>query len=284
MKRSIFFILLVLNCFLLSANRDSTRLTSFRGLYLNTYYPHFFGGSYVDYYQKFSIDYEQFYYNTEKYYSQTPALGIGYVISYKGFFIKADVNYWHGTKTINYSTSHKYTTDGSIMDPRPGSEALSPGTKYHITKDHIYGKLNINHLDLSFALAGNISRLFRIYFGTRLNFVASHNLKAKMDRTIGNYEVLYKTSQYYSHDTLLNTKYEYYSDNSIEKVHNIDVGEKVFFDFGICYNFRIKKQLFMADLAYETNRLNMLNRYGLSYSAITFKVSYVFKYSTYFGE
>jgi hypothetical protein len=283
-KRLLFIILFVSGCFLLSARRDSTRFTSFQGFYINTYYAHFEGGIYRDYYQKFPIDEEQFYYNGEKYYSQSPALGIGGIMSLKGLFIKGDVNYWYGSKAINYRSSHSYTTDGQLADPISWYQAYPAGTKYSRTEDHLRGKLNINHLDISFALTGNISRNFRIYLGLRLNYIISHNLKAKLERTTRNYEVLYKTSEYSSHDTLLSTTYDSFSDNEIEKAHSINVDSKTFINFGFCFNFRIKKQLFMTDLVMEKSSLKPFNNYGFVYSAVTFKLSYVFSYSTRFGK
>lgn len=284
MKKIILIILFVTSCFSLSARRDSPRFASFRGFYINTYYSHFEGGTYIDYYQKFPIDYEQFYYNGQKYYNQTPALGIGGIMSLKGLFIKGDVNYWYGSKAINYRSSHRYTMDGQLADPSGWSPPLTPGTKYYRVEDHIHGRLNINHLDISCAVTGNITRSFRIYLGLRLNYIISHNLKAGLERATKNYQVLYSTSEYSSHDTLLSTSYEYYSDKEIEKVHSISVDKKTFINLGFCYNFRIKKQLFMTDLVFEKNSLKPFNNYGFIYGAITFKLSYVFKYSTNFGD
>lgn len=284
MKRISFIILfLILSQFLL-ARKDSTRFSSFRGFYINSYYAHFLGGSYLDYYQKFPIDYEQFYYNGETYYNQTPALGIGGIMSLKGLFIKGDVNYWYGSKAINYRSSHRYTMDGQLADPNGWNQPLSTGTKYYRVDDHIRGKLNINHLDVCLALTGNITRSFRIYLGLRLNYVISHNLKAKLERTTKHYQVLYRSSEYTSHDTLLSTSYEDFSDKEIEKVHSISVDKKAFLNFGFCYNFRIKKQLFTTDLVFETNQTNIFYNYGFLYSAITYKISYVLRYSTSFGK
>jgi hypothetical protein len=283
-KKSFFFIFLFFISLSIFARKDSTRFSSFRGFYLNTYYPYYTGGNYYDPYEKFSIDYEQYYYDGLTYYSQTPAVGIGGVMSWKGLFIKGDINYWHGTKAINYRSSHSYDMNGNLMDRDPWDNALAPGTKYSKYDDHIHGKLNLNHIDISAALTGNISRRFRMYLGFRMSYIISHSLKAELDRTVKTYQVLYTTSQYWSHDTLLETKNETYSNKNIESAHNVSVNTLGFLNFGFSYNFRIMKQLFMADLVIETSRLSIFENYGFDYGAATFKIAYVFNYSTRFGK
>lgn len=267
---------------------DSLKFKNFRGFYLNSYYASYQGGTYIpDQGLKFPDTGEEYHYDFKKYSYQTPAIGIGYVLNKHPFFIKTDINYWFGSIQLDEKIISKWTTDDQLIYiPWPGSSPYPIGFRYYKNTDYIKGYLNVNNFDISFLVSGNITRNFRIYYGWRINFLVQYSFMATMNRESSLYEVVAWTSPYTSRDSLIVTGYQEYKNKAVKDKSIYSLSRKGYFDFGICYNFRIRKELFIAEVQYELSHFpfQLYSPRGLIYDCYTAKLAYVFNYSTYFGN
>lgn len=288
MKRSGFLIFILCVSLSLSSQKDSLKFANFRGIYFNTYFANYLGGSYIDPYQKFPNDGDDYHYDIKRYSFQAPAIGIGYVINWNGFFIKTDFNYRYGKIDLDEVIVSKWTIDDKFISPPwPGSSPMAIGTRYYKNIDRIKGYMNVSSFDVSFVLSGNITRNFRIYHGFRWNCFTYYSFNATMNRESSLYEVVAWTSAYTSKDSLISTGYQRFENKEAKDKSIYTLSKKSFFDVGLCYNFRIRKQLFIAEVQYETNHFPVFLRLsygGWNYSSFTVKLAHVFKYSRYFGK
>ncbi|MBP7809459.1 MAG: hypothetical protein KA163_09210 [Bacteroidia bacterium] len=285
MKRISFIILFVILSQLLLARKDSARFTNFHGFYFNTYYSHYLNIYYASY-SKYDNSYNSLF-EIKPYKYQTPAVGIGYILNYKGLFLKLDLNYWNGTKALDdyfsFNSEDKNARDPYKSFSAVGNQYPSVGYRYYKVKDHYSGLINLHYFDFGLVFTGNITRFLRIYSGIRASFLMKEKYKATIDRKASLYEVKRYVSQYNRVDSLIEEEnIQYKNDDAARKsVQTFD--GYLFYNIGVNANFRIKRQLFCADLVFETNHWLPLSGGVLAYG-ITFKLSYVFKYSTDFGD
>jgi hypothetical protein len=285
MKRCTFIFLLF--CFTNSifSQSDSTKIKRFRGFYVNSYYPFQIYNQYVNE-ERYSKE-DDYKYEIKNFSFQTPAIGLGYVLNKHPFFIKTDINYWYGTKKLDdyFSLS---SNDIDSPEPRggsvpPGFNTMKIGDRYYKMKDHITGTLNLHYIDIGFAMGGNLSPNIRLFAGWRANVLKKYNYKAKLDREASQYQVIGFYDQYWTKDSLVAVENVQYKDHEIKALSGQDFSSNVYFDTGISVNFKIGKQLFLADLMYETNR-TLFQSYGAMSKYVTFRLAYVFYYKTYFGK
>ncbi|MBK7667740.1 MAG: hypothetical protein IPJ32_10600 [Sphingobacteriaceae bacterium] len=266
-------------------------MVNFRGFYANSYFPYGLP-SYYYYSGRYSEGYF-FKFDTKPYKFQTPGIGVGYVLSRHALFIKTDFNYWYGTKNLNDDFSFR-SDDKNTKDPYQSFPVLTAsgqlqgsddpvGHRYYRIKDHYSGSINIHYFDIGFAITGNITRFLRMYSGWRINWMMKYSYKGKIDREASLYEVKKYVSQYERIDSLIQVENLEYKNKEVEAKSVQELSSFIFYNFGLNANFRIKKQLFFVDLIYETNRF-LPAQQGTLVKSVTFKLAYVFKYSTDIGD
>lgn len=274
-------------CFVSSAlsKSDSLKFVNFRGFYFNTYYPYKVSGTYMD-----NDKYPEYYFyqfDSYGYKHQSPGIGFGYVINHREVFLKTDINYWFGSKELNHDVSFS-ATDKNSADPYqsfPTFGNLYPpvGSRFYKIKDHYSGKINFHYFDIGFAVTGNITRFLRIYSGWRINYMLKYKYDAKVNREASLYEIKKYNSQYDRVDSLIQVENLEYTGEEAASKSTQRFSNFIFYNLGLNANFRIKKQLFFVDVLIEPP-VFVLSPNGAMATCYTFKLAYVFNYSTYFGS
>lgn len=280
---------IIANTFLSVARQDSLKLKNFHGAYFNLYYaPKMV--SFYENHSKYSNEYNNKF-EILKYNFQTPAIGIGYVLNYKGLFIKTDFNYWFASKDIDarfaFNSKDKNSKDNYDSFTSGWDlwqyQTLPVGSQFYKINDHYTGKLNIHYYDISIALTGNITRFLRLYSGFRFNQVLTYNYNGKIERNASLYEVKSYVSQYQRVDSLISTENITYENKAMKNMSTQNVTDYFFYNLGLNFNFRIKSQVFMVDMLYETNRLSFQHEGPVS-KGFTVKLGYVFYNPSKFSE
>ncbi len=283
----LFFI--ILNTFLSVARHDSLKLKNFYGVYFNLYYaPKLV--SYYENHSKYSDEYN-YRFEVQKYNYQSPAFGIGYVLNYKGLFIKTDFNYWFASKDIdsrfqfysNDKNGKNYYDSFSSSWTYSQYGTLPVGSKFYKINDHYTGRLNIHYYDISMVLTGNITRFLRLYSGFRFNQVLMYNYNGRIERDASLYEVKKYVNQYQRVDSLISTEIITYENKAMKEMAVQNVSDYFFYNLGLNFNFRIKSQVFMVDMLYETNRLSFQPD-GPIAKGFTVKLAYLMNNVSFFGN
>jgi hypothetical protein len=290
-KKFVSFIVLIALSLSSIAQKDSLKVKkskSFRGVYLTAYYgmqqaPNYTFSKYLD---------ESIYeYDTRKFTFKIPNVGIGYVLSHKAMFIRADLSYSFGYKNIDETYKGNNTKiDGPVglFEINPMSIYYSSGSyagqTYYKYEDHIKGKLNLHYFDVGMVLGGNILPCFRLYTGWRFGYLAKLNYNAVQNRKADTYIITGYSSQNSVKDSFIETTQLQFKNKDVGSISRQVIESKVYTTVGFCLNFKIKERLFLIEGQYDFNSIFLYLRQEFTQDYALLKLSYVFKYSTDFGE
>lgn len=291
MKKSIYFVFLTVLTLYSSAQKDSLiteKIKSFRGIYLTSYYgmqgkPHYSFSKYLD---------ESIYdYDSRNFAFKIPNIGFGYIVSHKAFFIRTDLSYYFGYKNIDeIYKGNDFNIDGPIgvYQINPMSIYFSSGSyvgqTYYKYEDHIKGKLNFHYVDLGMVLGGNILPCFRLYSGWRYSYLTKVNYKTVMERKAESYLITGYTSQNSIKDSLIETTQFKYENKNVGSISRQVLESKIYTTVGFCFNFKLKKRLFLIEGQYDFNSIFFFWHQEFTQDYALLKLSYLFNYSTYFGK
>lgn len=288
MKKLVSFIIFLIAAQFLIARQDSlkkTRIGNFRGLYTTIYYGYQGNSRFVFSRYLQTSDYD---YAARNYKFKTPNLGVGYVLSHGAFFIRTDLSYCYGSKEINenYSGNNKDINGPTgLYEFNAQSIYFSGsliGTQYYKFDDQIKGSLNLHYVDFGMVLGGNITRNFRLYSGWRIAYLAKSNYKVVQKRKADSYIITGHPSPTSVKDSFIETTQLEYKDKGIPFNSQI-LESQVYTTIGFCVNLNIKNRLFLIEGQYDYNGIFLLSQ-EFSQDYVLVKLSYVFKYSTYFGN
>lgn len=290
MKRISFIILFLLLSQFLLARKDSLKhgpIKNFRGLYATAYYG--MAGMPNYRYSKYS-NFSDYDLAARNFKVKIPNIGIGYILSHSAFFIRTDLSYCFGSKELNetyYGNSTKIDGSAANFEINGMSIYYSSGSyngkTYYKFEDKVKGTLNLHYTDLGMVLGGNFTPNFRLYSGWRVSHIFKQNYRAVQKRKADSYLITGYTSQSTIKDSFLESTQIEFKNNDLGSINGQVLESQLYMTFGFCYNFNIKKNLFLIEAQYDYNGV-LFSRQEFSQDYFIFKLSYVFKYSTDFGE
>ncbi len=198
--------------------------------------------------------------------------------------MRTDVSFCYAYKNIDYS----YYFDAYDMQDKTahssnlfGNNMPGVGSRYYSIDESYKGKINFYYVNVNMAVGINIKKGFTLYTGWSANNLIKYNYEKSLERHGTNFEV---TSNNYQNSTfqVVNVGEENttFRKKEIAKKINQDLRSDYYLTLGVNRSFALGQRYFFTEFQFDYNIMTDKTKTHL----ISFKLGYVFKYSTDFSS